>query len=187
MATFVDIGLSQPVSSTITHKLRGTSLDVNSTVVVSEVIGIGDPDSSLAAIVKVTNTTPASTAWGMVIRQGREPATYYNSTCSTVTSSASTTVYTLVAASASTRICVYAFNLASTLGLTVEFMSSGAGNGGGSTGNIWSQDLGAGVSAGNLAVTPPARLFQTAAGEALGLRMGTTGAQVRYSLSWFVE
>ena len=37
MATFSDIGLSQPAASTITMKLRTVTLDVNSTVVHSEV------------------------------------------------------------------------------------------------------------------------------------------------------
>ena len=183
MATLSDIGLSQPAASTITMKLRTTTLDVNSTVVHSEVLILGDTESTLG-LARVIATDPASTTFGLVTREARRAATFWNSTCSTLTSTASSAVYTIVAASASTRVAVYAFALASTGDLVAEFMSSGAGGG---TATRWAVDVGGGISGGNLAVTPPARLFQTEAGEALSLRLTSTGVQVRYSVAWFVE
>lgn len=179
MATFSDIGLSQPAASTITMKLRSVTQDVNSTVVHQEVLTLGDAESTLG-LARVLATTPASTAFGLVIRQGREPSTYYNSTGSTVTSTASSAFYEMVAAVGGARICVYALNVTSTLGLVGEFMTS-------TVGPIWNVDLGAGPSGGAIAVTPPARLFHTVSGAALNVRLGTTGAQVRYALSWFAE
>lgn len=109
----------------------------------------------------------------------------YNSTTSTVVSTAASAVYQLVSSVALTRMCVYAFSLTSTAsaGLIVEFISSAAGN-------KWGLDLGSqssGVTGANLAVSPPARLFASNSGEALNLRLGSTAVQVRYSISWFTE
>jgi hypothetical protein len=105
-------------------------------------------------------------------------------------STASSAVYALVSSAASTRFAVYAYSITSTASglITVDFMSSGAGNGGGSTGNIWSLDLGSqssGITGANLAVSPPAWLFRTSASEPLNMRLSSTNVQVRVSLSWF--
>lgn len=181
MATFSDIGLSQPAASTITMKLRSVTHDVNSTIVHQEVLTLGDAESTLG-LARVLPSWPASTAYGLVTREARQPATFYNSTTSTVVSTASTALYALVSSAASTRACVYAFAVMSTspTAITAEFLSSG-------TSLLWSVDSGAGVTGGNLAVSPPARVFHTSAGEALNLRLSSTGKEVRYCLSWFVE
>lgn len=67
MATNSDIGVSQPAASTITMKVRTVTQSVNSTTVHQEVLTIGGAESTLE-IVRVTTTTPDSTAYGLVTR-----------------------------------------------------------------------------------------------------------------------
>jgi hypothetical protein len=82
MATFDQIGLSQPAASTTTHKLDAVSLDRNSTTVLREVMTLGDPDSS-NAIAAVLNTTPGSTAWALAVRPVGSGVDYTHATAYT--------------------------------------------------------------------------------------------------------
>jgi hypothetical protein len=117
--------------------------------------------------------------------QLRVGANTFASTTAVINSSASTAVYSLISSAASLKQCVYAYSVTSTAvtPMSVEFMSSGASP-------VWSLDVGSassGVTGANLAVNHPTRLFATAAGEALGVRLGSTGVNVRVSVSAFTE
>jgi hypothetical protein len=65
MPSFDHISGAEP--STVTFKLRTVSMTVNSSKQHSEILALGDPDSSIA-IAAVIATAPASTAWGLVTR-----------------------------------------------------------------------------------------------------------------------
>lgn len=73
MATHGDIGLSQPDASTITHRLRAVTMDMNSTVTMQEVMTLGDANSSLG-LMPVIATAPASTSFGAVVRIAGGPS-----------------------------------------------------------------------------------------------------------------
>jgi hypothetical protein len=107
------------------------------------------------------------------------------SVSSTITSTASTAFYALVAGSASTIHRVFAYSITSTAvtPMAVEFLSA-------TNTVLWGVDVGSassGVTGANLAVTPPGSLFQTAASAALNIRLGSTGVQVRISAGYFSE
>jgi hypothetical protein len=74
MASFNDIGLSQPASSTITMKIATVTIDRNSTITHQEILSLGDPDSS-AAVAAVTNAAPNSTRYGVNVRVIGGPST----------------------------------------------------------------------------------------------------------------
>ncbi len=91
---------------------------------------------------------------------------------------------TLVSSAASVAHKVFAYSVTSTIVATstVTFLSSAASD-------VWGLLLGtgsSGVSGANVAVTPPAYLFKTAAGEALGFSASSTG-HYRVSISYFTE
>lgn len=68
MATFNHISGQEP--STVSFKLATVTQTRNSSVMHQELMVISDPDSSLANAA-VLNTDPASTAWGLVVRDAR--------------------------------------------------------------------------------------------------------------------
>lgn len=74
MASFNDIGLSQPASSTITMKIATVTIDRNGTNTHQEILSLGDPDSS-GAIAAVTNAAPNSTRYGVNVRIVGGPST----------------------------------------------------------------------------------------------------------------
>lgn len=74
MATHGDIGLSQPVASTITARLDAITLDANSTTVMREVMVIGSPETT-NALTAVLAAAPKSTDWGMAVRVISGPST----------------------------------------------------------------------------------------------------------------
>jgi hypothetical protein len=63
--TFSNIDGQEP--STVTFKLATVALTRNSTVMQQEIMSLGDPDTT-NAIAAVLNTTPASTAWALAVR-----------------------------------------------------------------------------------------------------------------------
>lgn len=65
MATLGKIGGAEP--STLTFELRTVTFNQNSTTMHAEVLVLGDPDTT-NALAAVVNTTPGSTAWGLVTR-----------------------------------------------------------------------------------------------------------------------
>lgn len=67
MATHGDVGLSQPVASTITFKLDAIELAANGTNVLREVMVLGSPETS-NALTAVLAAQPASTAWAAAVR-----------------------------------------------------------------------------------------------------------------------
>lgn len=77
MATFNHVSGQEP--STVTFKLATVTQTRNSSVMHQEIMALGDPDSS-AAIAAVLNAVPASTAWGLVIRQVGNSSIQGNST-----------------------------------------------------------------------------------------------------------
>lgn len=77
MATFNHISGAEP--STITFKLATVTQTRNSSAMHQEILTIGDPDSSLA-LAAVLNAVPASTAWGVVVRQVGNSSIQGNST-----------------------------------------------------------------------------------------------------------
>lgn len=74
MATHDDVGLSQPVASTITKRLDAISLDNNSTTVLREVMVIGSPETT-NALTAVLAAAPKSTDWGLAVRVVSGPST----------------------------------------------------------------------------------------------------------------
>jgi hypothetical protein len=74
MATHDDVGLSQPVASTITKRLDAITLNINSTDVIREVMVIGDPESSVA-IARASSVAPKSTDVGLNVRIISGPST----------------------------------------------------------------------------------------------------------------
>lgn len=74
MATFASIGLSQPAASTITMSLRTVTHDLGGSTLHSEVMALGDPDSS-NAVAAVTNAAPNSTRFGLNVRIVGGPST----------------------------------------------------------------------------------------------------------------
>ena len=74
MATFASIGLSQPAASTITMSLRTVTHDLGGSTLHSEVLVVGDPDSS-NAVAAVTNAAPDSTRFGLNVRIVSGPST----------------------------------------------------------------------------------------------------------------
>ena len=115
----------------------------------------------------------------------------YQSTTAFLTSTNSTAVYALISSVASLVQKVYAIHVTSThtRPSTIVFMSS-------LVGDLWAGQFGSGssgVTGFNMAVTPPAFLFQTRASEALNVRIeeGSTASNsttlARVSLSYFAE
>lgn len=66
MPTFSNIGLAEP--STITNRVGAVTLARGTTNEQQEILVLGDPDTS-NALAAVLNAGPASTAWGLVVRQ----------------------------------------------------------------------------------------------------------------------
>jgi hypothetical protein len=64
--TYSNIGLQEP--STITSKVAAVSIDRGSTTEQQEILVLGDPQSSLG-LAQVVASDPASTAYGLVVRQ----------------------------------------------------------------------------------------------------------------------
>lgn len=68
MATFANIGLSQPASDTVTHQLDAVVLDRGAgSTVLREVMVVGSPETT-NALAAVLAAAPASTAFGLVVR-----------------------------------------------------------------------------------------------------------------------
>ena len=65
MATFNNIGGQEP--STVTFRLATVNMARGSTTEQQEIMVLGDPDTS-NALAAVLNTTPASTAWALAVR-----------------------------------------------------------------------------------------------------------------------
>lgn len=63
---FANIGLAEP--STITKTVSAISITRNSSVEYQEILTIGDPESTLG-VARVTDQTPASTMFGVVVRE----------------------------------------------------------------------------------------------------------------------
>jgi hypothetical protein len=74
MATFNNIQLEE--ASTVTHRMATVTIDRGGVLEEQEVLVVGDPESSLA-LAGVLNTTPASTQFGIVVREA-EPTTTVN-------------------------------------------------------------------------------------------------------------
>ena len=165
---------------------------VTTVTTVSSVAGvlknqIVDRDSS-TQVAGVLNSAPASTTYGVVVR---EALPTIQSTTIFITSTHSTALYALVSSAAGVRHKVFAFHVTSThtSPSTLVFMSSVAhdlfhvGFGSGSSG----------ITGANLAVSPPAYLFATAAANALNVRIeggNSTAASTtlaRVSFSYFSE
>ena len=107
MATHGDIGLSQPVSGTITMKLDSITLDQNSTVVHREVMVLGSPETT-NALMAVLNAAPASTAWAGVVRIAGGPSSVADLAVRAVLSSTSTdNVVTARSSAADFKASVY--------------------------------------------------------------------------------
>lgn len=68
MATFADIGISQPAASTTTMKAGTVIVTRNSTAQHQGLMTLADPETT-NAIGRVTDTEPASTMFGQVVRQ----------------------------------------------------------------------------------------------------------------------
>lgn len=242
MATFSRIGGAEP--STITFKAATVTQTRNSSVMHQEIISLGDPDSS-NAIAAVLNTTPASTAWGIVTRpvgtqtiqgnstvfQGGAPWTIagnstvkqgsgdiwsvavagsvdssqylpvrltngsafttvdlpsIQSTTVTLNSSASTALYALVSSAAGVRHKVFAYHVTSTATAATKLVFQSS-NGGAVKFHVGFGSGSSGVTGANLAVSPPAWLFATAANEALNATISSTGVNVDVSISYFTE
>lgn len=177
------LNVSVRISDGSTWVTLGTDYSDGSTAstVVGPAILYDNSSNHTLRAVSLATPLPVQPIWGSVS---------YNSTTSTVVSTATSAVYSLISSAASTKFAVYAYSVTSTASglITLEFMSSGVGNGGGSTGNMWSLDLGSqssGITGANLAVSPPAWLFRTNANENLNVRLSSTNVQVRVSVSWF--
>lgn len=137
-------------------------------------------DSSAVGFVG-TVTRPTSGAQGMVVRQVLNGL---QSTCFS-TQGNNSTGQAVVSSVANQSIKVYAYSITSTVQAvnTLSFASSLANP-------IWQiqmQSVSSGISGANLAVSPPAWLFATAANEALNFKVtGTTGTY-HLSFSYFIE
>jgi hypothetical protein len=104
---------------------------------------------------------------------------------STITSSNSTSFYELVSSVAGLTRAVYAYAVTSTAAapMVVEFLQS-------TVTTVWALDIGSGSSGvwgANLAVAPPAALFNSSVAGNINVRLGTTGVQVRFSVAYFSE
>ena len=129
----------------------------------------------------IVGTRPSTGAQGIAIR------TILNDLQSTAFSTIGngSTSSTIVSSVAGQRVKVYAYSITSTVQAvnTLTFASSLANP-------IWHiamQAFSSGISGANLAVTPPAWLFATAAAEPLVFKVtGTTGSY-HLSFSWFTE
>lgn len=73
MATLDHIAGAEP--STVTFELRTVTFTQNSSKMHSEVLVLGDPDSTIA-LAAVLNAVPASTAWGLVVRKVGDSTTF---------------------------------------------------------------------------------------------------------------
>lgn len=73
MASYADIGLSQPAASTITMKVATVTLNRNSTVTHQEILTVGDAESSIG-LMRVLAAPPASTEYGAVVRIASGPS-----------------------------------------------------------------------------------------------------------------
>lgn len=140
-----------------------------------------------SSVVAVEGSTLAAPAGGLGLFT-RPILPSLQSTSVVVNSSNSTALYALVSSVASKAIKVFAYIIGSTVtqASTLVFQSS---NG---SADRWAVMLGSGssgVTGANLAIAPPAWIFQTNAGEALNVRFesASTGQLTRIALSWFVE
>lgn len=125
MATHGDIGLSQPVSSTITFRLDAISLDANSTVVLREVMVVGSPETT-NALMAVLNAAPASTAWAGVVRIAGGPSSVADLAVRAVLSSTSTdNVVTCRSSAANALVTVYQSSAAELKAQVAPVSSSG--------------------------------------------------------------
>lgn len=125
-----------------------------------------------------TSANPASTADGVVVRQA---ITGLLST-GVSTANATSSLTALVSSAAATRVKVFAYSVTSTLVApgTLAFGSSGN--------RIWQFTLGSGssgVTGANLAVTPPAYLFETEAAAALNFLTTASGPLFHVSVGYF--
>lgn len=77
MPTFSHISGAEP--STVTFKLATVAQTRNSSAMHQEIMALGDPDTS-NAIAAVLNAVPASTAWGLAVRQVGNSSIQGNST-----------------------------------------------------------------------------------------------------------
>ena len=138
--------------------------------------------------VEGSTTTPAAGALGLHVRPCFPTLL---STTVNVTSTNSTSFYTLIdAAGAGLKNKVYAYFIGSThtIPSTGEFISS-------TSAPKWAVNFGSGssgITGANLAVSPPAYLFETAANTSLTFRVAgnSTAAAttvLRVSISWFAE
>lgn len=155
--------------------------------------------SSVAGIVTVNNNdgsgnalasavaAPSTGARGLVVRP---VINGINSTTVLITSTHSTALYSLISSVAGARHKCFAYFVGSThtSPSTLVFVSSNAID-------RWAVNFGSGssgVTGANLALSPPAWLFHTDAGNALNVRIeggssATSTVVARISLSWFSE
>lgn len=108
-----------------------------------------------------------------------------NSTTVNINSSASSAFYALISSVAGVAPCVYAYAITSTAvtPMLVEFVSD-------TSAPKWGLMIGSassGVTGANLAVSPPGAIFQGGTASAINVRLGSTGVDVRVSVSWFTE
>lgn len=133
----------------------------------------------------VTGSTgaPATNALGLLVRNITPGL---NSTTVTVAPGDSTTFTQIVAGSGSLKHKAYAYFVGSdvTVASTMIFFS-------GTNADRWSVVFGSessGITGANMAVSPPASIFETAAGAALNVRIESASTvNARLALSWFSE
>ena len=152
------------------------------------------PLQSSAADLQMTATIGAnlqSTVAGAAGSSGLLVREIYPSLLSTrrvITSSNSTALYSLVSSAAGVKQKVYAYSLTSTetTPSTLVFMTSNAGD-------RWAISFGSGssgISGANLAIAPPASIFQTNAAESLQCLIekgASTRCDVTLSIAYFTE
>jgi hypothetical protein len=170
------IGLQEP--STVTKSLRTITHDIagSSGIVHQEVMTIGGAASSLA-LAAVSASTPASTTWGLVVRQ----ATPSLSNLTLSTGLATSTAVALLSSAATTPF-VAAFTLTST--------DAGPITGGFYTGSTlrWPVTLWAAGGVANVfqAVSAPGYVFSGKADRPLSFNAGSSGVNVRIGLTYWL-
>jgi len=163
MATHGDIGVSQPAASTITMKVRTVTVDMNSTVVHQEILTLGGAESSLE-VARVMASAPASTDYGLVVREVNSTGPIAVSSIAgpvTVRSSAANmlvSVYQSTAADLNVTVAGYSTtaNVSSVAGrVAIAGFHAGAGivNVTDSTNNAINVNVVAGAAAGSTNVT----------------------------------
>ncbi len=163
------VGGSGTVTAGTMRVTHATDVNVNTVPVTS---------SGLAL---TTNAQPQSTAYGVVTRSAL-PAML--STTASITSTASSAFYEVIAGAGGVTQRCYAYAVTSTVQTpgAFEFLS-------GTNAPKWGVSIGgqsSGVTGANLAIAPPAYLFATDTAAALNVRAATTGVY-QVSVSYFAD